>query len=95
VRDLAQVAPLAQVSNLLQLPTNRSGMAKPGPTGARNLRPQALCDNRDRASFERHDNEPTSIADACLVRLAELHEPWRLQTLPATSASTGGMAARR
>jgi hypothetical protein len=33
VRDLAQVAPLAQVSNLLQLPTNRSGMAKPGPTG--------------------------------------------------------------
>ena len=95
MRDLAQVTPLAQVSNLLQLPTNRSGMAKPGPTGARNLRLQALSDNQVRASFERHDNEPTSIADACLIRLAELHEPWRLQTPSATSASTGGMAARR
>ncbi len=34
-----------------------------------------------RALFERYDNVPASLADACLVRLAELHEPSRVLTL--------------
>lgn len=33
-----------------------------------------------RALFERHDNVPASLADACLVRLSELHEPCRVLT---------------
>jgi predicted nucleic acid-binding protein len=31
--------------------------------------------------FERYDNVPASLADACLVRLAELHEPSRVLTM--------------
>ncbi|MEW6036978.1 MAG: PIN domain-containing protein [Pseudomonadota bacterium] len=34
-----------------------------------------------RALFERYDNVPASLADACLIRLAELHEPSRVLTL--------------
>ena len=34
-----------------------------------------------RALFERHDNVPASLADACLIRLAELHDPSRILTL--------------
>lgn len=34
-----------------------------------------------RALFERHDNVPASLADACLVRMSELHEPCRVLTL--------------
>ena len=34
-----------------------------------------------RALFERYDNVPASLADACLIRLAELHEPSRILTL--------------
>ena len=34
-----------------------------------------------RALFQRYDNVPTSLADACLIRLAELHEPSRVLTL--------------
>jgi predicted nucleic acid-binding protein len=34
-----------------------------------------------RALFERYDNVPASLADACLVRLSELHEPCRVLTL--------------
>ena len=33
-----------------------------------------------RALFERYDNVPASLADACLVRLSELHEPCRVLT---------------
>lgn len=33
------------------------------------------------ALFERYDNVPASLADACLIRLAELHEPSRVLTL--------------
>ena len=31
--------------------------------------------------FERYDNVPASLADACLIRLAELYEPSRILTL--------------
>jgi uncharacterized protein len=34
-----------------------------------------------RALFERYDNVPASLADACLVRMSELHEPSRVMTL--------------
>ena len=34
-----------------------------------------------RALFERYDNVPASLADACLVRLSELHEPCRVVAL--------------
>lgn len=34
-----------------------------------------------RALFQRYDNVPASLADACLIRLAELHEPCRVFTL--------------
>jgi predicted nucleic acid-binding protein len=34
-----------------------------------------------RALFQRYDNIPASLADACLIRLAELHEPCRVLTL--------------
>ncbi|MDP1651342.1 MAG: PIN domain-containing protein [Rhodocyclaceae bacterium] len=34
-----------------------------------------------RALFQRYDNVPASLADACLIRLAELHEPCRVLTL--------------
>ena len=34
-----------------------------------------------RALFERYDNVPASLADACLIRLSELHDPSRLLTL--------------
>jgi predicted nucleic acid-binding protein len=34
-----------------------------------------------RALFERYDNVPASLADACLVRLSELHDPCRILTL--------------
>ena len=34
-----------------------------------------------RALFERYDNVPTSLADACLVRMSELYEPCRVLTL--------------
>ena len=33
------------------------------------------------ALFARYDNVPASLADACLIRLAELHEPSRVLTL--------------
>ncbi|KAB2838075.1 MAG: PIN domain-containing protein [Burkholderiales bacterium] len=36
-----------------------------------------------RALFERYENIPASLADACLVRLSELHEPCRVLTLDA------------
>lgn len=34
-----------------------------------------------RALFERYDHVPASLADACLIRLAELFEPSRVLTL--------------
>lgn len=34
-----------------------------------------------RALFERYDNLPVSLADACLVRMSELYEPCRVLTL--------------
>lgn len=34
-----------------------------------------------RTLFERYDNVPASLADACLVRMSELHEPCRVMTL--------------
>lgn len=34
-----------------------------------------------RKLFERHDNVPASLADACLVRMSELYEPCRVLTL--------------
>lgn len=34
-----------------------------------------------RALFQRYDNVPASLADACLIRLTELHEPCRVLTL--------------
>ena len=34
-----------------------------------------------RALFERYDNVPASLADACLVRMSELYEPCRVITL--------------
>jgi predicted nucleic acid-binding protein len=34
-----------------------------------------------RALFQRYNNVPASLADACLIRLAELHEPCRVLTL--------------
>lgn len=34
-----------------------------------------------RALFQRYDNVPASLADACLIRLAERHEPCRVFTL--------------
>jgi predicted nucleic acid-binding protein len=34
-----------------------------------------------RALFERYDNVPASLADACLVRMSELYEPSRVLTL--------------
>lgn len=34
-----------------------------------------------RALFERYDNVPASLADACLVRMSELYEPCRILTL--------------
>jgi len=34
-----------------------------------------------RALFERYDNVPASLADACLVRLSELYDPCRVLTL--------------
>ena len=35
------------------------------------------------ALFERYDNVPASLADACLVRLSELHDRCRVLTLDA------------
>lgn len=34
-----------------------------------------------RALFERYDNVPASLADACLVRMSELYDPCRVITL--------------
>ncbi len=34
-----------------------------------------------RALFERYDNVPASLADACLIRMSELFEPCRVVTL--------------
>lgn len=34
-----------------------------------------------RALFERYDNVPASLADACLIRMSELYEPCRVVTL--------------
>lgn len=34
-----------------------------------------------RALFERYDSVPASLADACLVRMSELHDPCRVLTL--------------
>jgi predicted nucleic acid-binding protein len=34
-----------------------------------------------RSLYERYDNVPASLADACLVRMSELHEPCRVVTL--------------
>lgn len=34
-----------------------------------------------RALFERYENESTSLADACLIRLSELFDPCRVLTL--------------
>jgi predicted nucleic acid-binding protein len=34
-----------------------------------------------RTLFERYDNVPASLADACLVRMSELYEPCRVLTL--------------
>lgn len=34
-----------------------------------------------RGLFQRYDNIPASLADACLIRLAELNEPCRVLTL--------------
>ena len=34
-----------------------------------------------RALFERYDNVPASLADACLIRMSELYEPCRVLTL--------------
>jgi predicted nucleic acid-binding protein len=34
-----------------------------------------------RALFQRYDNVPASLADACLIRLSELHDPCRVLTL--------------
>lgn len=34
-----------------------------------------------RALFERYDNVPASLADACLIRLSELYDPCRVLTL--------------
>ena len=34
-----------------------------------------------RALFERYDKVPASLADACLIRISELHEPCRVLTL--------------
>lgn len=34
-----------------------------------------------RMLFERYDNVPASLADACLIRLSELHEPCAVLTL--------------
>lgn len=34
-----------------------------------------------RGLFERYDNVPASLADACLVRLSELHDPCKVLTL--------------
>lgn len=31
--------------------------------------------------FERYENVPASLADACLIRMSELYEPCRLMTL--------------
>jgi len=36
-----------------------------------------------RALFERYDNVPASLADACLIRLSELYDPCRVLTLDA------------
>ncbi|MCB8746395.1 PIN domain-containing protein [Rhodoferax sp. U2-2l] len=34
-----------------------------------------------RALFEKYDNAPASLADACLVRMSELYDPCRVVTL--------------
>jgi len=34
-----------------------------------------------RALFDRYDKVPASLADACLVRMSELHDPCRVVTL--------------
>ncbi len=34
-----------------------------------------------RALFEKYDNVPASLADACLVRMSELYDPCRVVTL--------------
>lgn len=34
-----------------------------------------------RALFDRYDNVPASLADACLVRMSELYDPCRVVTL--------------
>ena len=34
-----------------------------------------------RALFERYDNVPASLADACLIRMSELYEPSAVMTL--------------
>lgn len=36
-----------------------------------------------RALFERYDNVPASLADACLIRMSELYEPCKVLTLDA------------
>lgn len=36
-----------------------------------------------RSLFERYDNVPASLADACLIRMSELYEPCRVLTLDA------------
>ena len=40
-----------------------------------------VSDGSVRALFERYDNVPASLADACLLRLSELHEPCKVFTL--------------
>jgi predicted nucleic acid-binding protein len=34
-----------------------------------------------RALLERYDNVPASLADTCLIRMSELHEPGLMLTL--------------
>ncbi len=36
-----------------------------------------------RSLFERYDNVPASLADACLIRMSELYDPCRVVTLDA------------
>ena len=46
------------------------------------------------ALFERYDNVPASLADACLVRMSEPYERCRVFTLDADSTSTVATVAR-
>lgn len=48
-----------------------------------------------RALFQRYDNVPASLADACLIRLAELHELPGFCRWTAISISTGVTGAGR